>query len=1315
MKKKQLVCSALAAAMMLSTAAPGASAASFSDSDGHWGESSIDRWSNSGVLNGIDNAFNPNASITRGEMATILAEMLGLEERASDTYPDLNGGWYTDAMLKCAAAGIMTGDDHGQMRPYDSVTGAEIAVILNKALDLSSSRSNYPATTAGYVKPWAQSYVDAITSRGIAVGNDGGIFQPMEATSRAAFVSMLDRAVDTYISSPGTYSADGLTIINTTGTVTLTGTPTSVDITASSTGANVVLDRTHVSGPINVKGGRVHLTARSATLNDTQVKGYGCSIALEGNTNGGTVQLSSGAGSTSVSIASTAQAGQIISDASSTTIDIYGDVNNIKLDSGAMSSSINVRSGAKVESVTSEANDVNISGNGTLRRADIYGTNNRVTTPGTTINRGPTTSTVTNTSKRSVVRRRPSYSDRYTVNFYYDDGSGNSHRLYTSSRVYNGNTVGTVSEPIYNGDKIFDHWEYERYYYDDGYYYDYYYYDWDYWYKDGNWVWDSSEQAYHLRSSDLWYDSSRNEYFVLRNGRRVVVSGSSLYDYYDRYGYYYDGYYYDGGYWRESDNWVWSRAKNAYYNSFGDVYHDSNGYFIMSSGSKRYISASEARDRLGAYYYDDYYYRNGYYRDGYYKDGRWYYYDKNGTYRDGYYKDGRWYYYDSDRYYYNYRVGDTFSFSDRIYGNVDLVARWRSCVTAGSLAELQTILNNTGDTLPIKYTGNDPLTSSINMNDRELYMVSNVSTSGVTNASKITGPGSNGSNGSGGSGNTGGNTGTMPGSLIESTSNTAFAGIGAQGVGTNSNVYTVTSGTQTTRTQKLEEVAGKLLALRKSLGTSIISMTVNGQPVSTTANVNDIVSLIRGSEPSTYSSRSVTTDTNVGRTTVVITYSDGGSQTSITYYIDYLIDTSATEEVADRVSEMERQLSSSSGGANIKKGTSSANKNSISTALVIGDSSKGDSVVVEDANHTALSADTDLDTIKHGATLYVYTVTTDGSKQTKTLYSTVTFIAVPSSQATSALTTFTSGVSSLLSGTTITLKADADPTILKNALDAAAASGNNIRVNSNVTLTDSLATSKGGTITMTDTTNDAPVGEYTVVISAPAAESYSAPFNAPKVVDEQRVALQQAVDTAQSEVDTAQDAATTAQRAVTTAREKVSAAQSKYDDAVAAVQRITESNAGVETRKQTLNETISGLNTQISSLEQKIAALNNTSVPPVAQGSEGAGNNEGKKQSEVPTDPTAGDTGKTVAEQIADLNARIADLRTQVSNAQNELDGLQTETVPEAPSDAELNAAKAELQQAEEKLQQAENALNLAKTKLSQAQSALDDYDAQNQ
>ena len=78
MKKKQLVCSTLAAAMLMSSAVPGAGAARFSDVGGHWGESSINRWGSTGVIVGTDGRIDPNGAITRGEMASIIAEMLGL-------------------------------------------------------------------------------------------------------------------------------------------------------------------------------------------------------------------------------------------------------------------------------------------------------------------------------------------------------------------------------------------------------------------------------------------------------------------------------------------------------------------------------------------------------------------------------------------------------------------------------------------------------------------------------------------------------------------------------------------------------------------------------------------------------------------------------------------------------------------------------------------------------------------------------------------------------------------------------------------------------------------------------------------------------------------------------------------------------------------------------------------------------------------------------------------------------------------------------------------------------------------------------------
>ncbi len=44
-------------------------AANFNDLDGHWGASAIQRWAGYGIVQGSGGAFNPNRSMTRGELA----------------------------------------------------------------------------------------------------------------------------------------------------------------------------------------------------------------------------------------------------------------------------------------------------------------------------------------------------------------------------------------------------------------------------------------------------------------------------------------------------------------------------------------------------------------------------------------------------------------------------------------------------------------------------------------------------------------------------------------------------------------------------------------------------------------------------------------------------------------------------------------------------------------------------------------------------------------------------------------------------------------------------------------------------------------------------------------------------------------------------------------------------------------------------------------------------------------------------------------------------------------------------------------------
>ena len=186
-------------------------AASYPDTDGHWAETSIDRWSNAAVVYGTDGEFRPDLSITRAQIAAIFARLLRLPEASPAEYHDLTAdAWYADAVSRCAAAGILTGYPDGTFRPNDPVTREQACAMLARALGISEARradlSDFP--DAADTGDWARGYVAAMLNRGILTGLSGKL-APKAPVTRAQFVTMLDRAIAVYADEDGaTVKAD---------------------------------------------------------------------------------------------------------------------------------------------------------------------------------------------------------------------------------------------------------------------------------------------------------------------------------------------------------------------------------------------------------------------------------------------------------------------------------------------------------------------------------------------------------------------------------------------------------------------------------------------------------------------------------------------------------------------------------------------------------------------------------------------------------------------------------------------------------------------------------------------------------------------------------------------------------------------------------------------------------------------------------------------------------------------------------------------------------------------------------------------------
>lgn len=111
-------------------------AISFSDvKSEYWGADAIAKVSKMGLMNGYkDGTFKPNQSITRAELASLVA-LLGLDAGTPGSgFSDISSHWAKEAILKAQSAGILKGYSDGTFRPNAVLTRAEAVVAINRAI-----------------------------------------------------------------------------------------------------------------------------------------------------------------------------------------------------------------------------------------------------------------------------------------------------------------------------------------------------------------------------------------------------------------------------------------------------------------------------------------------------------------------------------------------------------------------------------------------------------------------------------------------------------------------------------------------------------------------------------------------------------------------------------------------------------------------------------------------------------------------------------------------------------------------------------------------------------------------------------------------------------------------------------------------------------------------------------------------------------------------------------------------------------------------------------------------------------------------------
>jgi hypothetical protein len=129
----------------------------YTDTAAHWARQEIYRVTRLGIMNGYpDGTFRPENTITRGEMADIIAKWLRLTEGGQTPLKDISGHWAQGSIEKVYKSGIMQGYPDGTFKPDKPLSRAEAVVIINKILGRgplnTGSKQTWPDVPASH---WA--------------------------------------------------------------------------------------------------------------------------------------------------------------------------------------------------------------------------------------------------------------------------------------------------------------------------------------------------------------------------------------------------------------------------------------------------------------------------------------------------------------------------------------------------------------------------------------------------------------------------------------------------------------------------------------------------------------------------------------------------------------------------------------------------------------------------------------------------------------------------------------------------------------------------------------------------------------------------------------------------------------------------------------------------------------------------------------------------------------------------------------------------------------------------------------------------------
>lgn len=153
----------------------------------------LNEFKSKSYITAANNMVEPEKDITRAEVCQMIYELFADKEKQYlSNFYDIPSD-YANAIGFCSAKGFVAGYGGGEFMPYKTITRGEMATVIMNILKLPKAESTSVDLETGH---WAYNAIAALVGKGIMSGYPDGSVKPDQLVTKAESVSMINRAFD---------------------------------------------------------------------------------------------------------------------------------------------------------------------------------------------------------------------------------------------------------------------------------------------------------------------------------------------------------------------------------------------------------------------------------------------------------------------------------------------------------------------------------------------------------------------------------------------------------------------------------------------------------------------------------------------------------------------------------------------------------------------------------------------------------------------------------------------------------------------------------------------------------------------------------------------------------------------------------------------------------------------------------------------------------------------------------------------------------------------------------------------------------------